>query len=518
MFPKKKPQRSPVERAARGGLLSEKAKEYFCVGIILVMASVLILSNLGNIYLWGDEAQTAVIAKTVLSHGIPLGYDGKNYFSQQFGADYDKNYVWVWLPWFQFYLLAGFFAVFGVSTLTARLPFALMGIGTILLAYYYGKSLWHTRRAGLIAALLLILSVPFLLLVRQCRYYSPSAFFSLAGLYAYSEMLNGRKRAPVAFGVSAFLLFHTHYVYCAALLATTIIHSLIFRRDRLRSVLIASGIVTVVCAPWVVLFAGMGQVVSGYHDRTNRSLFMLSSFVAQIGAHIFPAWLLALPVFAVAWYWFRRRKGPSPDAETLANVALMILFSAITVGALAVTAQRDFFRYLAPLIPVLFLLTALIIESCMRIHPAIGLAVFVLLVSRGQLPDYLYEITHDYDGPNEGIVKYLNQHGHDTDTVTTTHDDLPLKFYTKMRVVGVTTGEDLSAAKDADWFVYRKQIADVDWKPAQEILGYVDLGKYREIILDYPDIVFENREEPDTHSFRTVQDAPRVVIYQRVRE
>ena len=33
------------------------------------------------------------------------------------------------------------------------------------------------------------------------------------------------------------------------------------------------------------------------------------------------------------------------------------------------------------------------------------------------LPKYLYEITHDYDGPIEGIVKFLNKNAKDGETV-----------------------------------------------------------------------------------------------------
>ena len=516
MFPKKKPQRSPVGRATRCGLLSEKAMEYLCVGIILVTASVLILSNLGNIYLWGDEAATALVSKTILTHGLPMGYDGSNYFSQVFGKECTKNYIWIWHPWFPFYLLAGFFAVFGVSTLTARLPFALMGIGTILLTYYCGKSLWHTRRAGLIAALLLILSVPFLLLVRQCRYYSPSAFFSLAGLCAYSEMLNGRKRAPLLFGASALLLFHTHYMYCATLLAAAIIHSLIFRRDRLKSVLVVSVIVTALCVPWLFLFAGMGQVVSEYHDKANRAISMLKGFVVQLGTYVFPPWLLALPAFA-AWYRFRRKKRPSADSEVMRNVVLMLLFCVVTLAAVSATGQRDYFRYLAPLIPVLILLAALILDSSMRVHPAIGIVVFALLVCRGQMPDYLYEITHDYNGPSKGIAKFLNEHGHPDDLVAVSHEPLPLMFYTNMRIINGTSGEDYSSALNAKWIVTREKMVKADGPFADYLNANIAWEKYEVITLDCPDIAFENREDPAAHQYRTVEIAAPVTILRRVR-
>lgn len=83
-------------------------KELFFLLLVVVIASILFFANLGNIYLWQDEASTALISKTVLQYGVPKGYDGKNYFSQELGTEYGKNYIWKWHPWFPFYYLAVF--------------------------------------------------------------------------------------------------------------------------------------------------------------------------------------------------------------------------------------------------------------------------------------------------------------------------------------------------------------------------------------------------------------------------
>ena len=60
--------------------------------------------------------------------------------------------------------------------------------------------------------------------------------------------------------------------------------------------------------------------------------------------------------------------------------------------------------------------------------------------------DYVHEITHHVRGPTEGIVNYLNAHGKPEDVVAITYGDMALKFYTRMRVVGGFTGEDLTPA------------------------------------------------------------------------
>ena len=139
-------------------------------------------------------------------------------------------------------------------------------------------------------------------------------------------------------------------------------------------------------------------------------------------------------------------------------------------------------------------------------------ATVVILIATSQLKDYLYEITHDYDGPEEGIARYLNEHGSANDTVAVSYGDLSLKFYTKMRVVGGLTGEDLEPAKNARWVVIRKDDMGVRGNLVEE----THLQRYREIVLDYPDIPWENREEPGLHLFRTSTSSDKVVIYERI--
>ena len=495
----------------------DRRTEILVVGIILVVSAMLVLANLGNIYLWQDEAQTACISKTVLAHGIPLGYDGKNHFSQEFGREYGKDYVWRWHTWLPFYVLAGFFAAFGTSNFACRLPFALAGIGTVILTYFYARSLWHTRRAAVLAAILLLLSVPFLLLARQCRYYSMTALFSVAGLYAYSEMLKGRRYAPAAFVISACLLFHTFYVYVPALLGAAIIHSAIFRRDRLKLVLAASIIAGAINLPWMIWLSRVYGTAHAEAAIPNRNASLALMFVRKIGRHIFTPALLILPILSVTHEWIRRRERPRPNPDIAQSLALLLLFAMLVLIALVLTAPNSFFRYLAPLVPVLIMIEALILDRAMRIHPAVGLVVLALMASHARIPDYLYEITHDYNGPVEATVKLLRSQAHPGDIVTTTHEDLPLKWYTGLRVIGVATGEDLSQASRADWIVFRGHIPEGDWKPSQTIINAVGTVTGRKYVLDCADLEFENREAPDKHFFRTVKSDGGVIVLQRIK-
>jgi 4-amino-4-deoxy-L-arabinose transferase-like glycosyltransferase len=501
--------------------LSRKIRKNCPIIIITLIAAVLFISNLGNHYLWDDEAQTALIGKTILSYGLPLGHDGINSFSQEEGAEFGKNLIWKWHTWLQFYLPALFFMIFGVSTFTARLPFALIAIATIPLIYFFSRFLWKSEKAGLLAAILLTINVPFILLGRQCRYYSLASFFSVLTLFGYIKILEDKKYSRILFIAASTLLFHSFYIYFATMLAAIIAHCLFFHRNKFSTVLKSSLIAVIINAPWIIWLSGINYN-NQYPDAFSHSLKLIISFITSytmdIFTYIIPISFILIPFVVWSIASIRKRRFIIAEANIWRKTAVLILFPVMTVGALSLTSPAAFFRYMAPLIPVLCVLMAMILESSMKINKLIGIAIIGIMLYMSPMHDYLYEITHDYKGPIKGIANYLNQNGNKKDVVLITYGDLPLKFYTDMRIVGGITGEDLTPAKDADWVIIRKHLvspmaARVDRYISENILP----DKYEPIKLNYPDLPWENREEPAEHHYRTVENEDQVVIFRKIK-
>ncbi len=365
--------------------------------------------------------------------------------------------------------------------------------------------------------MLVLASVPFLLLVRQCRYYSLDAFFATLALYGYYNLLEKRKWSGLTFFLGAFFLFHSHYVHCAVLLVCVLLHCLVWRRDRLLAVAGLSGLVGLLNVPWMIWFAGMGQQVEAFGTPMRRLQTFGSQLVRQFEQFIFPPLVLILVVPAVLAKWMQGRRFPMPDRKSVQDVSLLLLFITASVLASALTVTFPFFRVLASIIPAALLLLALVIHSSMRVHVIIGIAAIAGLAFGMRMPDYAYEMTHDFRGPIDGIVKYLNEQGKPSDVVAITYGDLPLKFYTKMRVVGGLTGEDLSPIKKAQWVIVRKYLISNGTIPVLKYMrDNVDVSKYERIQLDYPDTPFENREDPAAHRYRTAAGEDPVVIWHRV--
>jgi 4-amino-4-deoxy-L-arabinose transferase-like glycosyltransferase len=496
-------------------------REWISVGTLTGLACVLLLANLGNHSLWQDEAQTALIAGTILSGGVPLGHDGVNSFSQEFGIEFGESGIWKWHTWLSFYVSAVSLALCGPTTFAARLPFALFGVATVVLTWFVGRDFWWDRRAATISAGLLTLSVPFLILCRQCRYYSAAAFFSLLALFAYARLGRKEPHAGLLLFAASTLLFHTHYVYCATLLATLLLHALCFDRGSLKRVVVVSALVTAANLPWIVWFSTI-RYAENYASRVGDlglSLEIAQRLVVMMADYLLRVVLVLAAVGLAAWRWAWRQPVLGSRPETRRHIALLLTFCAVTIVALAVAAPGAYFRYLAPLAPPLFLLAGLMVGVLMRRSRLLAGAVLAVWLALGSPHKFAYELTHDFDGPIEGIVKTLQQHANPDDVVAINYGDLPVKFYTGLRVVGGLTGEDLEPIAEADWIILRRDNvgAHEDERIRHLLKQQLATGAYRPRVISYPDTAFENREDPRLHRFRTAQGIPAVRIFRKVR-
>ncbi len=495
------------------------ARDRLAWAAILLLASCLALWNLDGQLLWQDEAQTALLARSVLEFGTPTGYDGRNHLSQEWGAEYDDAFRWRWHTWLPFYLLAGFFALLGESTLAARLPFALLGIAAVAACFALGRALWGERRAAWFSAFALTTSVPFLLLTRQSRWYAAAACFLALALLGYVRTLQRAAWGGPLLALGVLLLFHAHYVYVASLTVGALLHTALWHRARLGAVVVWLGTALALCLPWLVWLAGLGYR-RAFGDAVlapDVTWRHLGAYAVALWDHAFPGWLLLVPAAVLLLRW-RRSERPFVGREAAGAAGLLLLVGAGTLLVLAAVSPAPFFRYLAPLLPLVALAVGGIATLAARGHPLLGWLVVLLVAARGPVVPFLHELTHDLDGPIEALVDYLDEHAEAGDVVAITYGDLPLKFYTGLRVVGGLTGEDLSPALDADWIVLRHHVIspDMDGRVRRFLLRNVEWERYRRIELDVADLPFENREEPALHRFRNVERGPRLVLHRRV--
>src|SRR5580692_6477510 len=125
-------------------------------GVYLALAAIvffLAFCNLDGRPFWGDEAETALLARNVLKFGVPRVDDGVNRILLH-GDKFDaRDGVWTWSPWLQDYITAGSFAIFGQTTWAGRAPFAFIGCISVVVLGFIAWQIYRSHRIALGAML-----------------------------------------------------------------------------------------------------------------------------------------------------------------------------------------------------------------------------------------------------------------------------------------------------------------------------------------------------------------------------
>jgi len=491
--------------------------------IILSIASLLLFYNLDNQYLWQDEAETAVLARNVFKFGLPKAFDGKNTILLMELPDLSNNYFpgWVWMgqPWLGIYVTHLSFRAFGINTFAARLPFALFGLLSIFATYLTAQRLFKDRALSNIAVLLISFSVPFILHARQCRYYSLGILLMVLSLYLYLDYLEKKKFSELKLLIILFLLINTSISYFLSAITAIIAH--LYFSDR-RSFLSKRNIIFFLAAlsysaPILYLFK-LPRRLSQFD--VEWIFHNIKYYIRSINRYIFP-WRAFIVLYLVYAVKKRRRCLPLSDNEK--RPVLLLAFFILSAFPYLIFVNFNTLRYVIHLVPFLFILEAWIFSRLMRrfkyiaVLVVLPLALFtnVLSISKpvaSYLSGYIYEITHDYDGPEEGIVKFLQKNAKPGDVVKIPHcADNATMFYTDLKVNNLPPFDGRTYP---EWIIPR-----LEWNRSEfyDSDYYKEIKKrYDEITIPYPDIRWENRpDDMGYHKFKTDTLAPRIKIYRR---
>lgn len=140
---------------------SDKRLDYILLGVILALAAVLRLWKLGQVPFMHDEFSALLRTR----------FDNFHDFIQQ-GIMPDSHpigvqlFLWLWVK------------LFGWSEFWVKLPFALMGIGSIYLIYLIGRQ-WFNRKVGLFSAAFFAVSQFTVFYSQLARPYAAGLFFVL---------------------------------------------------------------------------------------------------------------------------------------------------------------------------------------------------------------------------------------------------------------------------------------------------------------------------------------------------
>jgi len=484
----------------------------FTIFIIVLLGGFLVFYDLDDRALWQDEAETACVSQTLSSDNlIPKGYDGLNYFSQQRGLEYDENYTWKLHPWFQFYLTASSFFFLEESTFSARFPFAVLGLATIILSYFLSLLIWKDSKTAWFTVIFFCISVSFLMLTRQARYYAPVFFFSTYACYGLFSSIKSKKLGLLHFGIATFLLFHSQYLFALVFWLISLVYAFSFHREKFKvlcTLIVLLSIPNLIFLKWLL--------VSPYGEGFELGIGF-SKGLEQYPSYIFkylisPIWLFV----PLGLFLFRKNKIQWKDEE---KPILFFLFLIIgNLMGLLLFGRLVFVRYLCGMIPFLFLIKGRFASWLTKIHVSIPIALIMILTFLSDFPKYLKEITTDNIGPIEGIVSYLEQSTTAKDKIGIGYGDLALKFYLPNKIYGGLVVDMPSNMDSLDIIVMRQNvITDRDYEVTLAFNDYFQLHQndFNVLQLNVRDLAFECRETPDEHFKNEAADVSQVIIYVR---
>jgi hypothetical protein len=514
-------------------------------GLILILAAFLLFYHLGHRPFWQDEAETAGLARNVLKYGLPRAFDGINLISQEEGREFGADYIWRWSPWLQIYVAAAAFRLGGLTTEAGRFPFVLAGFACIWLVYRLIRHQFQDLAWACLSAAFLTLSVPFLLSVRQCRYYSLGALLVVINLYSFRSNWQSRLGPAILLTLSLGLLFHTNYLLFFSYAAPFGLAALfLYRRD-----LPLARVVCIVGGTALLVFPGL--VLYGLKQQTGMIKFdMIPKNLSIYLADLFQ-FMVPLPiVLGLLWQW--RSVMPGVSKRLLSSPERFACFLAIIVcgniGILALVPQHPH-RYLIHLYPLTAIILAWVVLKVINYQKFAGIILALLLgltnwlnilpmdwlgiTYRPKLNDfntlthptlplklYLTELAHPYPDVNDGLIKFFQSQAHPGETILATYGDLPLQFYTANQVMGGLEGRLPAADKPPDWVVRRRYTRyNRNALPKSEDYVRTQLRldqDYHPTVLTCPDERFGNIPDPDYHRFiPPTEPVGKVVVYRK---
>lgn len=374
------PAAAPAPAAPEGAELSESAparplprSSYVLILLAGVVSALWLLHRVDQRFLWQDEAMTAVLGERMMRFGQPLAYDGRNlitmdvvgdheekvfppqtvsaekaleYFKER--KDFKKDYTWTGHPWGQFLIVGLSFELLGKSTFSARLPFVLAGVLTVMILAEWMERVFRNRLITLLAIFLLLLNIFWYAHVRQCRYYALSSLFTLTTMRFYWGWLEGNRWSPLGVIVSSWLLFQMDFGAFWPVVGAIFIYSWI---DRSKSPALILGVFTTIglsILPFIFFYSMLDRL----KGATVHWLHRLLGEVFQINQYITPLVILAA---ACALLYTRDFK----DSKRIARFVepIFVLIPLLLVW-LAVVIPFPFHRYVVAITPLAAGLTA----------------------------------------------------------------------------------------------------------------------------------------------------------------
>ncbi len=328
--------------------------------ILLIFGAFLRFYGLGEQSFWLDEAITTNAAKALIETGTPT-FDSGHVYNQRI---------------LNTFLIGLSMQFFGFNEMAARIPAVLFGLLTILIVYFFVKSISNEKLA-LMSGFFVTFVTLFIGWSRQARMYQQLQFFYLASLFLFYKYTETKKPEYLILTILSTIaaIFSHEFAYLLLIIYAfyfVIIKGIEWHKKRrlkleLKPVLIAGILLA------GLFFLGLNQAIE-YVLQNRVNYFWI--YLNYLHNEFFVFFYLSLTGMVIAL----REK---------IKTSLMVLAFIIPFVVLSSSVLLLHFRYLFFILPLMFVFSAYSIfyfyellknKFDLKIAKIFGIIVFVLIV------------------------------------------------------------------------------------------------------------------------------------------
>jgi len=383
-------------------MLKKLKSNWLCLPVFLI-AICTHFWRLDAVSLWRDEATTACWAREILNSPdcLPRVWNGNVLVAQAAdGHDFNCHFLPAMQSWLQFYVTALSFKLLGINTFTARLPFVLLGLLGIYFMYRIGAIIFTSEKMGLLVAILTAVSFPYLLFVRECRYYALSMLFCILIIFEVVRYIRNNeigKQASFYFRLSLWglLLYLSNYLTFGIFWGCLFVFFLmnLDKRILMRFIITSLILGALLSVEFLILHfdfiadstAAEKLSLAQYWKYLKRNYILVNQII--------PFYVL-IPLGILVT--FNKLKGKRQLQKTLLFL-LLTLFLSVVFNVLLAKNQMQV-RYYLQVIPVSILLFSFLYEQLSNRFGRIVGIIFLILVMGWQNLTY-------FDNLNEAVVQ-----------------------------------------------------------------------------------------------------------------
>lgn len=331
-----------------------------------------LLARLGHTTFWQDEAETALLAKSILQNGLPLTkFDGK-WVTQFNGLEANSSHLWVFTPWLPFYITAAGFKIFGFSEWAGRIPFALAGFFSALLFLKLARRWTADSAVPALALFFYVTNVSLILYSRQCKYYPLL-------LFGYLLALNGLEKNFWMTAAGFLIAFHCNYLSAGLAFAGFALTCFLFEEGKkFRPVFWKTALTLLLFFLPFFLLTPMGERLHVSGEWANFGLYF-----KKLGNHLYYWNQQLFPILAGLILFWRR----PPHFKLIATTILVSWLGLPLFG-------QDSFRYTLHLAPLFCFLLAFFTAEVFQKRKSLGVLLFLILTTTNilqNMPDAVAE-------------------------------------------------------------------------------------------------------------------------------